>query len=185
MWPVGRPVLVEHQVVEGQNVRTVPLEHVDHRSSGRRGGRRVRRDRGRRQQVDPAGVFLAGLAFEPLDDAAAGESLAGRDLHRSEAASMARTTCPAWPARKALRASTPPGCAPRSASCAPSAPPATCVPAPAAASKTSDAHAAAASARRAGAVTSTYTSSTEAFSVSDPAPHVSLMILSTRAPKER
>ena len=32
---------------------------------------------------------------------------------------------------------------------------------------------------------STVTSSTEAFSVRDPAPHVSLTILSTRAPKER
>ena len=32
---------------------------------------------------------------------------------------------------------------------------------------------------------STLTSSTEAFSVREPAPHVSLTILSTRAPKER
>ena len=81
-------------------------------------------------------------------------SVGVRAHHRADASSICRTTWPLWPARNELRASTPPGCAPRSASSAASASPATWVPPAAAASMISAAHAALANALRAGTVMS-------------------------------
>eukprot|EP00967_Tisochrysis_lutea_P066657 scaffold86937_cov31-Tisochrysis_lutea.AAC.3 len=129
--------------------------------------------------VNPSSRVTAARARATIAAAAASNisssshSGAVRAHQAADAAPMALTTCPACPARNELRASTPVGCAPIAASSSPSAAPATWVPAAAASRSSSSYEPAAANAERAGFVRSTYISSTDAFSITTPAPQVS------------
>mmetsp|Transcript_21066 Transcript_21066/g.38457 ORF Transcript_21066/g.38457 Transcript_21066/m.38457 type:complete len:251 (-) Transcript_21066:129-881(-) len=137
-------------------------------------------------QVKPSSLVTLALARATIAAPAASKASSAphpagsRSHHSRELVVIARSTCPAWPALKALR----PFCSSSDASALPSAMPATCVPAAAAvpisASKPSFL-----SAFLAESVRSTYISSTLAFSIAADLPQTSAMICRTFAPEFR